>query len=294
MQVLVHLGLNKCASTFVQHTLDGARPTLQAAGTWYPRQEGLPCQYGLSKQFGFGPDDENIELQRIDELIEQAVKRRCDSLILSSEYLSLYRPRAAERMWKDLTDRAESVELVVFSREVFGWIRSLFNQYVKTVEGLGQLDDLNSFVDQVLHNRAIDLAARIGMWRALAPDGTLKHYRLEAGQNCHSALTVFEAFAGLAVELDPARDHNRSIDPAALFRLGQLRRKLPSHDRNIEIQRLLAGGASPYPAPDGFLDISADRRARIIREIVTPYALLPCSVLPESGRNATRQTVMES
>ena len=291
MRVLVHLGLNKCASTFIQHALDRARPALRAAGTWYPRQEGPPCQYGLSKHYGFGPDSDAVEPRCAGELIRQAEKQRCDSLILSSEYLSLCRPGAAERLWHDLTIEADRVELVIFSREVFGWIRSLFNQYIRTVEGPGQLDDLNAFADQVLRNRAIDLAARIGMWSALVPDGVLKHYRLEDGQNLHAVLGVFETFAGLTIELDPEADDNRSIAPDALHRIGQLRRKLPSPERDREIARLMDGGASPYPAPDGFLDLSPDRRARIIREIVAPYALLPCSALPEVPRECALSRV---
>ena len=293
MQVLVHLGLNKCASTFIQRSLDRARPTLKAAGTWYPRQDGPPCQYGLSKHYGFGPDSGEIEPQCAGGLIGQAARQRCDRLILSSEYLSLNRPEAAERLWRELTAEADEVELVIFSREVFGWVRSLFNQYVKTVEGLGQLDDLNAFVDQVLRNRSIDLSARIGMWASLVPDGVLKHYRLEVGRNWQAALGVFEDFAGLAIELDPGTERNRSIDEAALYRIGQLRRKLPSPERDREIGRLIGGGASPYPAPDGFLDISPDRRARIIREIVAPYALLPYLDLPEARSGTARQRLTE-
>lgn len=293
MQVLVHLGLNKCASTFIQRSLDRARPVLRAAGTWYPRQDGPPCQYGLSKRYGFGPDNTDIEPQSLAELIGQAAKRRCERLILSSEYLSLDRPDAAQRLWQDLTTEADQVELVVFSRDVFSWIRSLFNQYVKTVEGPGQLDDLNAFVDQVLNNRAIDVAARIGMWASLVPEGVLKHYRVDAGQNWHAVLEIFEAFAGLAIELDPETDQNGSIDPAGLYRIGQLRRKLPSDERDREISRLLSGGASPYPAPDGFLDLSPDRRARIIREIVAPYALLPSLPLPEVCRGMGRQQALQ-
>ena len=56
MHVLVHLGLNKCGSTYLQHALHAARPRLIEAGTFYPEQSGPPCQYGLSRYYGFGPD----------------------------------------------------------------------------------------------------------------------------------------------------------------------------------------------------------------------------------------------
>lgn len=279
MEILVHIGLNKCASTFIQHALDQARPTLKAANTWYPEQAGPPCQYGLSKAYGFGPDAPDIAPQSVGELARSAEAQGCNKLILSSEYLSLYRPKAAQRLWADLTTHSRKIQIVVFSRDVFEWVNSLFNQYVKAVEGPGQLDDLNAFIDQTLTNRAIDLTQRIAMWQDIVPEGCLRHYRLPQGQDAHSALNIFENFAGLKIELEPTENLNPSINTAALHRIGQLRRRLPSAERDAEITRLLMGGASPYPAPDGFLSISPDRRARLIREIVAPYETLPAQSL---------------
>lgn len=276
MHVLVHIGLNKCGSTFIQNALDRARPTLKAARTYYPAQIGPPCQYGLSKAYGFGPDNPEIAPQYVGHLVETAKAQDCSRMILSSEYLSLHRPDAAIKLWADLLVHTDKIQIVVFSREIFSWVHSLFNQYVKTVEGLGQLDDMNAFIDQVLRNRAINLAARINMWRDMVPGGVLHHYRLEDHRDWQTALGVFEAFAGLNVELEPPDIENRSLETAALHRIGQLRRKLPTKERDAEIRRLLSGGTSPYPAPTGFLDISADRRARIIREIVAPFAAIPC------------------
>ena len=282
MQILVHIGLNKCGSTFIQNALDQARPVLKSAGTWYPLQEGPPCQYGLSKSYGFGPDDSDVAPQHLTELIQEAESQRCQRLILSSEYLSLHRPDAAARLWRDLSADADDTQVVVFSREVFGWVRSLFNQYVKAVEGPGQLDNLNAFIDQTLANRAIDLAARIAMWRDMLPSKAFHHYRLTEAQDRNAMLGVFETFAGLTVELDPPEHGNISIDSAALYRIGQLRRRFPSPERDAEITRLLTGGASPYPTPEGFLRISPGRRARLIREIVAPYAVLPSEPLSQN------------
>jgi hypothetical protein len=290
LQILVHIGLNKCGSTFIQHALDQARSTLKAAGCWYPEQCGPPCQYGLSKTYGFGPDAPEVVSQELTTLIHAAYANRCNKLILSSEYFSLQRPQAAAKFWHDLNLNADKVQIVVFSREVFGWVRSLFNQYVKAVEGPGQLDDLNAFIDQTLRNRALDLAARLNMWRDLAPEDSFRHYRLSAHHDRNTALGVFETFAGLTVELEAPDIGNSSIAPAALHRIGQLRRRLPSPDRDAEITRLLTGGASPYPAPDGFLDISPARRARLIREIIAPYLTLPESPLPVFGSEASAVT----
>ncbi|MEM7212041.1 MAG: hypothetical protein AAF479_09120 [Pseudomonadota bacterium] len=281
MQVLVHLGLNKCASTFIQNALDQSRPILKSAGTWYPDQTGPPCQYGVSKHYGFGPNEPSIVPRSVAALIDEADRNRCDRLILSSEYLSLCRPNAARAFCEDLAKYSRQTRFVIFSREIFGWVRSLFNQYIKAVEGPGQLDDLNAFIDQVLSNRAAHVAERMAMWQGLAPEGSVRHYRLAPEQDRTDVLSIFETFAGLSIEMEAPEIANGSIDAAALHRIGRLRRKLPTPDRDAEIERLSCGGASPYPEPAGFLDISADRRARIIREIVAPYAALPSLTLPE-------------
>ncbi|MEL7154165.1 MAG: hypothetical protein AAFN51_10345, partial [Pseudomonadota bacterium] len=194
MHILLHIGLNKCGSTFIQSALDHARPTLKAADTWYPEQEGPPCQYGLSKAYGFGPDAPDIAEQSLLDNFEQAEAQGCTKLILSSEYFSLERPEAARRLWRDLSSLARTVQVVAFSRDVFAWVHSLFNQYIKAVEGPGQLDDLNAFIDQTLGNRAIDVAARINMWREIVPARAFSHYRLDEGQDRHAALGVFETF----------------------------------------------------------------------------------------------------
>ena len=95
MQVLLHLGLNKCASTYIQNALDAARPALLDAGVWYPAQPGPPCQYGLSRAYGFGPDESDIPKAFVADLVAEAALRGCGRLILSSEYLSLHRPAGA-------------------------------------------------------------------------------------------------------------------------------------------------------------------------------------------------------
>ncbi|MEM9061901.1 MAG: hypothetical protein AAGD13_15685 [Pseudomonadota bacterium] len=295
MHVLVHLGLNKCASTFIQNALAGARPALRAADTWYPDHDERTCHYGLSKHYGFGPDDPNIVPRSVAEVVAEARQRRCHRLIVSSEYLSLYRPEAVKNLLHDLAANTSRFEFLIFSREIFGWIRSLFNQYVKAVEGPGQLDHLNAFVDQVLRNRAVDAAGRIGLWNGLAPTGSVRHLRLPDRGNLAAALSVFEEFAGLKVEIDAPAPVNQSIEPAALHRIGQLRRRVPTADRDVEIMRLMTGGASPYPAPPDFLEISPDRRARLIRDVIAPFEALLCERLPsEFAMATTRNLVSEA
>ena len=284
MEILIHIGLNKCASTYVQHALDEARGALQAAGTCYPLQDGPPCQYGLSRGLGFGPEAPGIAVQTLDGLIADAAGRDCGRLILSSEYLSLWRPAAAKRLGAALATSGAHVQALMFSRDVPGWIRSLFNQYVRTVDGGRYLPCIDAFVDQVLSNGAADIARRHRQWSALLPPGALRHYRLPIEPA--AALAPFSAFA--RVDIPPPRRPvpNASVAAGALYRIGRLRQQPPGPGRDAAIARLLAEPALAGDAPPGYLTIGADRMERLESEIIAPYRAIPVDVLP--SRHACR------
>ena len=280
MRALIHLGLNKCASTYVQTALDAARSDLQRHGVWYPDQPGPCCHYGLSRNYGFGPEDPTVDPCTLAELADSAARRGCDRLILSSEYLSLKAPRAADRLLADLQANGIRAEFVLFSREIYAWVRALFNQFVKTVDGSEQPADLNAFIDRVLANGAIDIAGRIGIWRARLPEAALHHYRLEADAEPGAVLAPFECFAGCRLP-EPAAGANTSLDADRIYRIGQLRRLTPCPERNAEIATILAGGPVAALAPEGYLDIDMDRLDRIMVEVSRPYYQIPRSPLPE-------------
>lgn len=279
MQVLVHPGLNKCASTYVQDALDGARPDLKRAGTWYPEQSGPPCQYGLSRAYGFGPDDPSIAQQSVASLVGEAARHGCKRLILSSEYLSLYRPAAAERLMQDLQAAGCAVEFILFSRDPLDWIRSLFNQYVRTVEGAGQLPHIDAFVDQVLGNGAIDIARRYRMWANLVGPDAMTHYRLPGLVPEDTVLAPFAAFAGMPLHGTLDANRNASVDCNALWRIGQLRvgRRTKAEDR--ELEALLNGAPTDTLAPKHYATISPERLRRLQDTVIGPYHALPVADL---------------
>ena len=279
MHVLVHLGLNKCGSTFLQHALDAARLRLCAAGIWYPSQAGPPCQYGLSRYYGFGPDAPGIAQQTVATLVASARAASCGRLILSSEYLSLYRPAAAERLVADLTRAGCRAEFLFFSRPIVDWVRSLFNQYVRTVEGGRYLPGIDAFVDQVLENRAIDVARRYHQWDRLAAPGALRHLRISPGEDAMALLTPVSVFCSLDIAPPPDLPRNASVCTDSLFRIGQLRQEAPNRARNLELEALLNGGPPPGRAPADYLRISPAQHDRLVREIVEPYERLPRSLL---------------
>ena len=274
MQVMVHLGLNKCASTYVQHALNAARPGLALRGTWYPEQDGPPCQYGLSRAYGFGPDEPGIEPQTLEHLLTDARQNGCDRLILSSEYFSLYRPRAASGLMIALDSAGCAPRFVLFSRDPIDWIHSLFNQYVRTVQNGRLLANIDAFVDQILKNGAVDIAARHRLWSGLAGD-RLEHYRLAQGTGTQAVLAPFSAFAGTRIPAPPAAESNASVGTDALWRIGQLRARPRTKAEDRELQRLLSGAPAPGPAPKDYATISPERLARLQNKVIDPYRDLP-------------------
>jgi len=280
VRVLLHLGLNKCASTYIQSALDAARPALLGAGVCYPAQPGPSCQYGLSRAYGFGPDAPDIARTPVAGLVAEAAGHECDRLILSSEYLSLYRPAGAARLAGDLVRAGCRTQFLLFSRPVPGWVRSLFNQYVRTVDDGRPLPNIDAFVDQVLANGAIDIARRHDMWAKLAGSGGLTHHRISDRMAPGQVLGPFTDFAGIPIPAPKAGPSNASLGADQLHRIGELWRQPACTRRDREIGELLAGAPSPVPAPPDYLVVGAERMASLHAKVIAPYMALSWTALP--------------
>ncbi len=222
MQILVHLGLNKCASTTIQRALAAAQAGLCRNGVFYPVEGGRPAQYGLSRQYGFGPDVDGVTPRSLRWLMAEASRRHCTRMILSSEYLSLHRPAAIAAFVADLEALGADARFLIFSREPVPWLRSLFNQYVKTVDSGPHFRSIDAFADHVLTNGAIDIARRYQAWADAVGASRLAHHRIAPGQPPEDVLTPFSAFAGLPIAAaEPGA--NRSLSPGALYLTGLIR-----------------------------------------------------------------------
>lgn len=291
MRVLVHLGLNKCASTFVQQALAKAAPALRRTGVAYRGAGTHGCQYGLSRHYGFGPDAPEVLTTSVAEVLDEAQAANCDRVILSSEYLSLYKPNAAAKLVEDLRRYGATTEYVLFSRPLLGWIAALFNQYVKTVDQKATFPNINGFVDQVLRNRAVDIARRYHMWAGLVGERAITHYRLTGLAAQNGIHAPFEQFAGQTIcEAHPARV-NCSLNPGQVHSIGLLRERPPCTERDREITRILMGGAGHSAAPDDYLVITPDRLERLRSEIETPYLALPWTSLPTRDPQRSNQAL---
>lgn len=279
MQVLIHLGLNKCASTYIQHALAQKREKMMTRGVSYPGGSKTTCHYGISKHYGFGPDVDALTSETIADYVQSAKSRGCSRLILSSEYLSLHRPKAASHLIQDLELCGCDARFLFFSRDLIPWVHSLFNQYVRTVEGGRYLRSIDDFVDQVLRNRAIDIATRYRMWAEMVGEDRLTHYRLSREMEDDAILRPFSEFAGMTLTAPEDIVRNSSINPNALFRIGQLRSRFRTEAEEAELSRLLSGEPCAVRASTEYMQISPDQNARIQAEFGGAYDGLPYRML---------------
>jgi len=282
MQILVHLGLNKCASTTIQRALAAAQAGLRRHGVFYPVEGGRPAQYGLSRHYGFGPDIAGVTPRSLRWMMAEADKRHCTRMILSSEYLSLCRPAAIAAFVADLEALGADARFVLFSRELVAWLRSLFNQYVKTVDSGPHFRSIGAFVDHVLANGAIDIARRYQAWADAVGTARLAHHQIAPGQPPEDVLTPFSEFAGLPIAAaQPGA--NRSLPPGALYLTGLIRQALPTPGRDLLLARIAASDCTWVPVPAGYLEIGPAHMARLDDAIATPFATLPRANLPVSS-----------
>ena len=279
MQILVHLGLNKCASTTIQRALAAAQAGLRRNGVFYPVEGGRPAQYGLSRQYGFGPDVDGVTPRSLRWLMAEASRRHCTRMILSSEYLSLHRPAAIAAFVADLEALGADARFLIFSREPVPWLRSLFNQYVKTVDSGPHFRSIDAFADHVLANGAIDIARRYQAWADAVGASRLAHHRIAPGQPPEDVLTPFSEFAGLPIAA-AEQGANRSLSPGALYLTGLIRQALPTPGRDLLLARIAASDCAWVPVPADYLEIGPEQMARLDDDIAAPFAALPRANLP--------------
>ena len=286
MQILVHIGFNKCASSFIQRSLAGAQAQLRRHGVFYAVEGERAAHYGLSRHYGFGPDAAGLTPRSLAWLASEAERRGCGRMVLSSEYLSLNRPKAIAAFWRDVEMLGADARVLVFSRDVQFWLRSLFNQYVKTVDGPPHFASLDAFVTHVLKNGAIDISRRLGAWIDVAGAGRIAHHRIGADQASDSVLRPFGEFSGMSIP--PAAERaNRSLPAGALYLTGLLRQARPGAQRDRLLTRVANGEFDRVPVPEDFLAISPTNLDRLEAEIARPFAELTGGLAAERDRLVT-------
>lgn len=117
MQVLVHLGLNKCASTYIQAALSAAAAPLLEHGVYYDVTEGRTAHYDVSDHYGFDKEKAGHTPTSLAALFRRADEHGCGRIIVSSEYFSRPKRSAIAAFRDDLEKLDADARLLLFSRE---------------------------------------------------------------------------------------------------------------------------------------------------------------------------------
>lgn len=280
MQMLIHIGLGKCGSTYIQKALAASRDALRQNGVYFPLEAGRPDAYGLAQFYGFMPVSAGVEARDVGWVVADAERQDCTKIIISSEFLGHYRPTNIATFVSELNAADVEAQFLMFSRDIIPWVRSLFNQYVKNRDTKTYCASINDFIDHALKNHAIDIAKIYRGWAKHVTAEQIAHHFISADQPLENVLAPFSQFAGLALEPAVPDKANRSLSPGALYLTSLVRQAPPSPGRNRVLGRIAASDCSWVPVPPEYLEIDAERSAKIDEFIAAPFAALPFTELP--------------
>ncbi len=124
---ILHVGLPKTGTKYLQHNFWQLRQQLRAAGVYYPsewwRERPLFAHHQLAEDLKNGPD------AQIAEIFSRLNVCDSETVLLSSEGFNPVPDRGLEYL-RDLTDGAK-VEIVFYARRWSDWIPSQWQQAVK-------------------------------------------------------------------------------------------------------------------------------------------------------------------
>ncbi len=125
MKLIIHPGLHKTGSTYLQHVLNDNHAALAGRGVWYQPQEGYPAHHRTAWRTLLGDE------QPLVAMIEEARAAKCHTVVLSSEDLegALYDDRPLHAV-DDAANQTEvrEIEWHVVLREPGAAFASLFAQ----------------------------------------------------------------------------------------------------------------------------------------------------------------------
>lgn len=128
--LVLHVGIHKTASTYIQKRLKSNQPFLRRVGLLYPKRRRDHCRLAQALRNG--------DLTPWDRLLAQAARKGCRPLV-SAEILSLVLARPSRsapgsvlRAFLDaLDERSTALELVAFVRDQPAYLNSRYTQLIK-------------------------------------------------------------------------------------------------------------------------------------------------------------------
>jgi hypothetical protein len=273
MTLVVHIGLHKTGTTYIQNELLTRRHELLQQGVLYPLA-GMPTDVLVSTRDGAQSGHAALtrtgkgHRQLVSQMIAEA-PQSVSTVLLSSENFTLWhRDVTPEQQIRKFNDFG-TVKVVLVLRRQDRWLESYYKQIV---DGHADMETRSfpAFLEEE-GPRLIDFHARFSPWRELVgPDNfTVLSYDDEpdATSICRKLLEVAGVQDGVADRVgtldSPRYDSIRPIDTIGL-------RILNAHRLSSRRDRVEAARAIFAAAPDGDLTLLSDSIRHAIRDVCDP------------------------
>jgi hypothetical protein len=285
LDLYLHIGMNKVASTAIQEGLAQNRDILlDRYGILVPetglgRQDrGGKSHYFFSEALGFTndpaflpPDETRIAALR-EAFLAEVAQVRPRSVVVSSEFFVLRRDVGRVRKFFDGFD----VKIVLYLRRHDAWLPSLYAQAIRSSAPPRWDRSLESFLDfqegrRSQHLSYLDLA---DAWTAAFGEDSLVLRPYEEGGEAPVVILDFLSLVGVQDQRGiaiPQRRHNRAPSAETLSLIDLLQRlDIADEARNAAVSALLEADVTGLPR----MVLHPATRARILARYAAEYDLL--------------------
>lgn len=136
MQLILHVGLPKTATTTIQHVMDSMKPALAEQGVLYPGTTAAQMELVRRSQFHHldSHSGEGSLAEALGWVAEEIRAARPDRVVLSCERMVLVTPGAVTRMQRAIATwlpEVREVRVLAYVRDPVDWATSLCQQRLK-------------------------------------------------------------------------------------------------------------------------------------------------------------------
>ena len=285
MDLYLHIGMNKSASTAIQDFFSANRDRLLAEhSVLWPRTglghggRGGNSHYAISEALGFTNDPRFFTLDKarigtlITDLRSEFKAARPRAAVMSSEFFVLRRDPERVRLFFG----RHNPRIVIYLRRHDAWLGSLFAQAIKSVPNPKWDSNFESFLafQKKTRNQHLSYLELVNAWAKVFGDDRieLRPYREELPPSAVIAdflsLLGVEKAQGLRF---PTMPSNASPSANTLSIVDRLQRSgLPDRERNRAVARVLEHDDARFPA----FEIDSRTRAAVLAGNLADYGVL--------------------
>lgn len=272
LDLILHIGLHKTATTYVQNVWSEGRDRLADAGLWYPTV-GLAKKRGINTREGAQSGQARFaragNRRRLLKRMLEEVPPRASKVLISSEEFTRARTDWTPAQYLRVFGAFRSVKVVAVLRRQDTWIESFYKQRVDQFNNR-ETRCFDDFVDQV-GTPLFDFHRRLTPWRDLVgPENfhPLSYDDLAGGAAISRGILEIAGvdpseFEPTGVESAARYDSIRSIDTVGLRILNSYR--LSDRGRRNETARAIYDAA-----PVGEVELMSPAARARIQELCAP------------------------